>query len=853
MEGIKRLDNALHNSNRYRYQILYGPGIVDLYLNKSGVELNFEQALYEELSAIGFSRIIFFSPHRSLFALDEKSLYFFNEQNNNFEYRMESGPLDKYKAYDVKGYESRNPYGMGDVHALRILDTLMRDEKGPLTAIVFLQAETLLKNFDDRRILAGLIGEWIHLGSKNKNSCVITFSINDYVTLEAVSRELPVPELRNIIQNDIENLSLIDGAGEDEIKRGLQKLTNLGVYLKLEKEFANMLSKERKSLRTWICLFDDQRLKNKELDYKFAAELGWFSAVNQPGDPALKKLHDLIGLENVKKRIEELIAWAHVRSEKKEFLDNPPNLHMIFSGNPGTGKTTVARLIGEIYHELGWLKRGHLVEVQAGDLVAEYVGGTSAKTNKLIDRAVDGVLFIDEAYGLVESERGGFIQEALEILLARMESDRDKLVVICAGYVDKMQHFRQANPGLARRFPIENVVYFDDYDEKALWDILSFMLKSRKLEFDEAFGKNLKNLTHEMSLKRDRNFGNAGEMRNLSEALERVHSSRIVKDHLSMDTLLDITDIPENYKIYLPLSNVGLEKKSWELEIDQLIGLETIKKELKNLEKRLDYERLRYQFKEIDSFQSRIRNFAFVGNPGTGKTTVARLLGKMYKELGLLAKGHVVEVSRVDLVAGYVGQTAIKTQEVIENALDGVLFIDEAYALESGSENDYGKEAIQIIIKAMEDNRGRLGIVVAGYPDEIRLFLNSNPGLNSRFGAPLVFSDFSLPELWEILSDHLRRENYSFQEGFKNAVLKYLEGIKIRDGANFGNGRSVRDLFEVIKTNAGSRILDKVRIEKIPIEPEYLSTLISEDVPEPGFYLELGPVATTKAKANARV
>jgi len=853
MEGIKRLDTALLKSSGNRYQVLYGPGIEDIFLNGKGLELNFEQALYETLSSKGFERILFFSPHRSLFSLDVKSFGFIGEQDKEFENKMELGPLDQYKAYDMRKYAGNNHSGMGDVHALRILDTLMRDGKGPLTAIVFLQAEALFKNFDDRRTLAGLVGEWIYLGSKNKNTCVITFSIDNYETLEMVSLELPIPELRNIIQNKREELSRIDGAGDDEIRQGLQNLMNFGSNTEFEKGIINKLTQEGKSLRTWLHLFDNPLLKNKELDYKLAAELGWFSAVNQPGVPALEKLNELIGLENVKRRIEELIAWSKVRYEKRGSLEDFPNLHMIFSGNPGTGKTTVARLMGEIYHELGWLKRGHIIEIQAGDLVAEYVGGTSAKTNKLIDQALDGVLFIDEAYGLVENERGGFNHEALEILLSRMETDRDKLVVICAGYGDKMVHFRQANPGLSRRFPIENVILFEDYAEPALWKIIVSMIKNKHLIMDEKFEKNLKSLIHEMSRRRDRDFGNAGEMRNLIEALDRVHATRIFRNNLPIDTALDISDIPENYKIYFPFSGISIDKKSWENEIDQLVGLENVKEELKNLEKKLEYERLRYQYCEIDTLKTQVKHFAFVGNPGTGKTTVARLLGKMYKELGLLGKGHVVEVSRGDLVAGYVGQTALKTQEVINNALDGVLFIDEAYTLESGGENDFGKEAIQTLVKAMEDNRGRIGIVVAGYPIEMRSFMNSNPGLASRFGDPLEFRDFSQDELWEIFSGYLDLEHYSIQEDFKEGVKKYLGWLRIRDGDHFGNGRSVRELFEAIKTKAGSRILDELRENKISLLPENLSTLILEDVPEPGFYLELGPVATTKAKANARV
>jgi len=854
MGGIERLREALEQSRGNRFRVLYGPGIEDLYLNEQGRELKFEQALYETLIEAGCERIVFFSPHRSLFVYDERSLDLARGvEAGGGTPALEAGPLAEYRAF--RGEIGRGSYreGMGDLHALKLLDALMRQENGPQTGVVFLQAETGLKHFEDQRTLAGVVGEWAHLGSGNRNLCVLCFAVDEVESLEQVGREQPVPEVRKVIRREQEGLARLAGPDPAEIERGLQVEQRKGkAAVQGIGELARVMSQEGRSLRHWLECLGDERLAGKVLDVRLAGELGWLEAVRQPGESAMQKLGEMVGLEGVKRRVEELVAWAQVRRKRGERGGEAPSLHMIFSGNPGTGKTTVARLMGEIFHELGWLKRGHLVEVQAGDLVAEYVGGTAVKVNGVIDRALDGVLFIDEAYGLAQTERGGYGQEALEVLLARMEEQRSRLVVICAGYAEKMERFRGSNPGLARRFPAENVVEFTDYDTEVLWAILRGMLEARGLGLEVEIEGVLERLVGEVHRKRGPGFGNAGEMRNLADGLERGHALRVMQKGLLVETPLAVEDLPEHYRVYLPVLG-GSPRGVWELEMKGMVGLRGVKEELRRLGQRLEYEKLRYQAGVSGAGKPQVRHFVFVGRPGTGKTTVARLVGRLYRELGLLGRGQVVEVSRGDLVAGYVGQTALKTQEVIRSAMDGVLFIDEAYALEGGGGNDFGREAIEELVKGMEDNRDRLVVVAAGYPGEMRRFLESNPGLASRFGEPVEFEDFTVEELWEILMKSMQQEQYGWGEGLEERVVTYLEWQKMRDGERFGNGRSVRELFECMKTRAAGRVLEQVRSQGMSPTSELLSTLLPEDVPDPGFYLGVGPLATTKAMANARV
>jgi len=847
MGGIKRLQDGLKNSEGNRYRIIYGPGVEDVFLNSQSMELKFDQALYETLRELQYERVIFYSPHKALYVYDEKSVPF-SQLKNKTPY-FEPGPLDQYQALQNSPEYKNNPGVMGDFHALKVMDTLIKDVTGGKTAIIFLQAETSISFFEDKRSLASIVGDWINLPTENQNKCIFVFSFDQYEGLKQLSTGIQLPEVRRVILRERDGLVEISTPNEDEIKRALE--LSFKEIVDVE-PLSQILSNEKKSLRFWNERFTQIDKQNRKVDLGTASNLGWLSAVQHPGENALEKLLSMVGLEKVKTLVQEYIAWAQFNRRKSINGEETPLLHMIFYGNPGTGKTTVARFIGEIYHELGWLRRGHLVEVQASDLIEPFVGGTAVKMNKTINQALDGVLFIDEAYGLTEEGRGGFGKEALEVLLSRMESDRSRLVVICAGYPDKMDNFRRSNPGLARRFPKENLLYFEDYDVKELLEILIGMLVERGMPFSREFKSDLEILVSEIVRKKDDQFGNAGEMRNFADSLEKRHAFRIIKNQLPDNTLLSRDDLTDYYRSFLPIAQETENTNEWEVKLNELVGLLQVKEEFKRLKTRLEYENLRYEFGIPGSRKPKLKHFVFMGNPGTGKTTVARLLGDLFKQLGLLNSGHVVEVTRADLVAGYVGQTALKTRESILKALDGILFIDEAYAL-TGNHLDFGKEAVEEIVKMMEDYRDRFVIVAAGYPIEMMEFLSSNPGLASRFGEPIAFEDFSIEELWKIMENFLNQERFVYKNKFREKVCNYLDWMKIREGNRFGNGRSVRDLYEMIKTSAAYRIMEIYRDKGEKPTKNMLLTLSDLDVPDPGFYLGVGPLATTDAMAKSRL
>ncbi|HEM3683729.1 TPA: AAA family ATPase [Streptococcus suis] len=245
-------------------------------------------------------------------------------------------------------------------------------------------------------------------------------------------------------------------------------------------------------------------------------------------------------------------------------------------------------------------------------------------------------------------------------------------------------------------------------------------------------------------------------------------------------------------------------------QIDQLIGLDAVKQEVHNLTNLLRLNKMRQErgFKTLKTSN----HLVFLGNPGTGKTTVARFIAKIYKALGILSEGQLIEVDRSDLVAGYVGQTAIKTREVIDKALGGILFIDEAYTLAKGG-SDFGQEAIDTILKAMEDKRDDFVVIVAGYSDPMNEFLESNPGLRSRFNKLIHFSDYSAEELLEIFNSYCQTNEMRISSDASRILKHYLQEICDKKPLNFANGRAVRNIFETSLSRQANRLAQKELID----------------------------------------
>ena len=540
-------------------------------------------------------------------------------------------------------------------------------------------------------------------------------------------------------------------------------------------------------------------------------------------EEALAELDGMVGLKEVKAEIHKLVNYTKIVQERKKQGLKVPSLsyHCVFTGNPGTGKTTVARILGDIYRELGILKSGHLVETDRSGLVGSYVGQTAIKTNQLIDSALDGVLFIDEAYALAGGGKADYGAEAIATLLKRMEDDRDHLVVVVAGYSKEMRAFLEANSGMQSRF--NRYIHFPDYSAEELAEMFKMRARKNQFRLTPELEKELVGFMKKVTRHPDPRFGNGRYVRNLFEtAVERQANRLASQKNLSRDELMTLTKAD-----VVPPSTLG-DRKEVPLEqvlaeLDQLIGMKSVKAEVRKM---AEFCQIAREREKAGMKNARISyHCVFTGNPGTGKTTVARIMAKVFKSLGILEKGHLVETDRSGLVAKYVGQTAGKTNEIIDSALGGVLFIDEAYTLVSGGPQDYGQEAIATLLKRMEDDRDRLIVIVAGYPGEMKKFINANPGLNSRFTRYIHFPDYNNAELAAMFRMYAKKSHYILSPEFDRNLIGCMAYLTRNRDKNFGNGRFVRNLFEkAVERQAG-------RLAHLPGRtPEMLKTLEMSDI-----------------------
>ncbi len=528
-------------------------------------------------------------------------------------------------------------------------------------------------------------------------------------------------------------------------------------------------------------------------------------------DDLLEEFNELIGLSKIKKQIEDhanYLKFVQLRKKKGFQEDEFLNVHSVFTGNPGTGKTTVAKMMGQLYKKMGLLTKGHVHEVDRVDLVGEYIGQTAPKVREAIEKAKGGVLFIDEAYSLARAndDSKDFGREVIEILVKEMSQTQD-FVVIVAGYPREMNHFIQSNPGMRSRF--KHFFDFPDYLPQELSSIAKFAAQQKGVRFTPKANEELDKMIVEAYRNRDRSFGNARFVFDLVDKTKINLGLRVMRsddpkksNNNTFETirLEDVTKIKKAETKLLP--NIPIDENELKAalkELDSLIGLHNVKKDIIELVRLVKY----YKKTKKDVLNNFFLHTVLVGNAGTGKTTVARLLTKIYKALGVLERGHVVETDREGLVAGYVGQTAKKTAEKIDTAMDGVLFVDEAYAL-SGSgavgRGDFGDEAIQTLLKRMEDDRGRFFVFVAGYPDQMNQFLKANPGLKSRFDRTLKFEDYSAEELFKIATLIFEEKKYKLSPNAEQTLTSLLNKLYLQRDKNFGNAREIRKMvLNIIK------------------------------------------------------
>eukprot|EP01040_Poterioochromonas_malhamensis_P002068 gene2068-2204_t len=514
---------------------------------------------------------------------------------------------------------------------------------------------------------------------------------------------------------------------------------------------------------------------------------------------AWKELQAMEGLKTVKESMDQLlqivITNGEREEEEKELLELV--LNRVFLGNPGTGKTTVAHLYGRILADVGILSKGEVVFKTASDFVGSALGKSEEITRGILEQSKGCVLVIDEAYGLFsaagsahkknEPYREAVINTLVEQIQGSPGEDR---AVLMLGYRKEMEEmFANANPGLSRRFQLEDAFVFEDYDDEALLRILIKAVKQQDMKINKDTA-----LFAIKQLEKARarpHFGNAGAVNNLlsnakirmQQRLKALRVSPIDKDLLIQDDF--------KYKNFCekPLTTNEL--------LADVIGCEEIRKKLKKTCAVVEYQRKNGE----DPRESASFNYLFLGAPGTGKTTIARKMGLMFHSLGLIPFDEVIETTASKFQTGYMGHAALKTRELFESAKGKVLFIDEAYQLNPGKGHNYMQEVVDEMVQCMtsEEFKNKLIIILAGYEKEVKEMLFVNQGLQSRFTECYYFHDLNEEEIIEMIQKKFTKVNTRAK--ISKEASDYLPTLakQLKEISGFSNGRDVETL--VMKLN----------------------------------------------------
>ncbi|MCP4349533.1 MAG: AAA family ATPase [Desulfobacterales bacterium] len=736
-------------------------------------------------------------------------------------------------------------HGMSDMEVVTNLNKWMKDVH-PKTAIIFSNAINFISYFEPDALphMGVVLEDWSKLAN-NQNICIFIFSASAIQHLRnLIERQQWYFLLNKMFHEDNTPTSEMISIGsprQDEVcsvlhywrlKKNLQ--TDWQAFQSSVTPITQELCRKSDSLNSL-----NHRLQNcSELNRQILADLS--GRTEQV--PPLERLKQMRGLDIVAERIEEIIARHQEKKSVSEpvnsnsktdtvsrLLPAPPtevkniDLHIALKGSPGTGKTETARLIGEIYRDAGLLELGHLVEVQREDLVEDHVGGTALKTSQKINDAMGGVLFVDEAYRLTEDEENaGFGKEAVETVMRAMLDHSGRLAVIIAGYPEKIDNFIKVNPGLTSRFGESNILTIPDYGSDILQHIFEQLIAKQEppRQLDNDFKEKLPDFFANWYANRDaENFGNARDVEKLYKSIDdrRIKRLRGQPDNSNRYMLIS-DDIPEHLRKHLRPQYPENPDEILCI-LNDLVGLQSVKEDVRSLVNSIKVKKLRG-----DDNQLIPGHYLFAGNPGTGKTTVARLMGRIFKSLGLLKKGDLIEVGRADLVGQYLGETAQKTRAVLERSMDNVLFIDEAYQLVTDDRDSFGKEALGTLLTEMENHRDRLCIIFAGYQSDMQQLIGSNPGLASRINKNIIFEDYTPAELLTIFIHMAKERNLTMGQGTEDRLSEILQASQ--NNSDFGNGRGVRNLLDA----TFSRLNDRI-VESGITDPNLLNCIEKEDLP----------------------
>ena len=685
---------------------------------------------------------------------------------------------------------------------------------------------TLLTLLENRKgdfvcIMAGYtkeMGEFVRMNPGIPSRCNVTIEFPDYT-----ARELEQLFRMMLTRNNENTVFTLEPKAEEMLPKVFDRM-----YLKRSDTFGN--AREVRNL--FDLAVKRQRLRGAtDSTLTYADIVGESETKEISVDDIMKELDEFVGMQSVKdaiKRIAQEIAVQKQLIEMGEAQAGLTKFNFILTGNPGTGKSTVARTFGKIFKALEVTSTDRVVEKVPKDIISQYVNESDKMMDAAINEAMGGVLFLDEAYDIEPMDSAGRStssegKKAIQTLMTRMENEAGKFVVICAGYPKEMETFMNSNPGLKRRF--SHTIHIEDYTAEELLEIYERAAKAKKYNFtladDTVRDKVLKMFQNMVAMKDDK-FGNAGEaIKKVAETKTNINNriASVPFDQWTPEFLHTAyaEDIP-----YVEPAKVSIDDCL--AELNGLIGLQGVKTALTKLAHTINSEiessRLEGRRPDIP-----LGHYLFLGNPGTGKTTVARLMGKILYSMGALPTPTVVEVGKAQLVGQYLGDAEALTSHVISQAMGGILFIDEAYQL---ADDKLGQNALQTLVARLENDRGKFVCIAAGYTYEMQQFLAQNSGFESRFPERnrITFEDYNPQELFDIFMIYVRKGGYILDPMAENAVRGKLTMMYNNRGRTFGNGRDARNLFDEVKGNLATRLADEGGVHS----PEERKTIKMEDV-----------------------
>lgn len=832
-------------NNVKKLYAFYG-NVKDLFIGKTLCPLTLVQMLHQELLMNGYQRIIFFDYGGGAYFLDQRSrrlwdpkavadededsifLDIFQEDDGVELFQKEEEETDTSQILSIQ---------LSAEEMLRNIGPLLLDVSIP-TAVVFTNGTAALKLFvllEHGQLLDDFLQKITQstlISVNNRNTAIFLFE-GDY---DEVTNEPSLEQCRSFFQSKQLINHKIPLPDSFEVKRLLNYLHIEGYDgHKLQIDFCHLdeISRilarrlayscsEEKSSDGYKSLFELLGYLNRNyIQKKQKLSLDSCGGKESP----MKKLDHMIGMGAVKECLNFILEMEPptvmggksrlaicTDTQKRE----PLNLHFVLKGNPGVGKSTVAALIGEILGEKELLPIGHTVKVSPAELIGEYIGQSEKNIRDAIQRAMGGVLFIDEAYGLLSQDgKPNEYQNGIIVALTdAMTHYQGQLSVVAAGYPSLMDALIAANPGLESRF-VNNII-LEDYSPQELTDIFRLKAKDEEKEVaDDVLGV-LPKLFINWECKKKTvvisggtpltdGWGNGRQAENLYR--ECKAEKRRAKN-IGMGNQITYADLPSKRLEFL-------EQHSAEDRLNQMVGLLNLKNELKKLKNE-------WLFGEMPE----IKNFIFSGNPGTGKNAVAALIGEILRENGVLKVGHVVFIAARDLLnVDYMGLSA-RLNRVFELAKNGVLFIDEAYGLL----DPQGQAAIDLLLKYTEKSTRPFPVCVicAGYPYAMEKFMRANDGFASRFSV-IHFESYTCEELLEILRLTVAQENYTAEEGYYHAAAEYLHQHISRIEEN-ENARFIHRFFKASGDCMRNR-LSKRRDEGIQILEEEKRMLKKADCP----------------------